>query len=91
MPHFQKQTSHTERTTFPSVEGSMVPCAACHLPAGTAGIPLASLGDWQAKKVQIQQRVFDLNSDKPMPPANATTTLSDAEKTALQCWLGTQR
>ena len=66
-------------------------CAACHLPAGTAGIPLASLGDWQVKKSQIQQRVFDAVSDKPMPPANATTTLTAAEKTALLCWLGTQR
>jgi hypothetical protein len=66
-------------------------CSACHLPAGTAGIPLASLGDWQAKRAQIQQRVFDAASDKPMPPANSTTTLTAGEKASLLCWLGTQQ
>lgn len=66
-------------------------CAACHLPAGTAGIPLASLGDWQAKKAQIQQRVFDVAADKPMPPANSATALAAADKASLLCWLGTQQ
>jgi hypothetical protein len=66
-------------------------CSACHLPAGTAGIPLSSLGEWQALKTQIHDRVLSGTSDKPMPPVNATATLTAQEKASLQCWLGTQQ
>jgi hypothetical protein len=66
-------------------------CSQCHLPGGTAGVPLSSLAQWQALKTTIEDRVLNPASDKPMPPVNAAATITPQEKATLQCWLGTQQ
>ncbi len=58
-------------------------CAHCHLPGGEAGIDLSTAASWTSERAEIAHRVLETRT---MPPAG--TDLSDADRAALEHWLG---
>jgi mono/diheme cytochrome c family protein len=87
-PHAVARYSPDHPTDDPTWQSDVQPvfarvCAHCHLPGGSAGIDLSSAATWHAERDELRRRVLVTST---MPPAG--TDLTDADRHAIETWLG---
>jgi hypothetical protein len=83
-----QKISTTPASGDPSWQAQVAPvfqrvCSHCHLPGGEAGIDLSTPVAWASERDEIRRRVL---VTRTMPPAG--TDLSDADRAALEHYLG---